>query len=94
MTKRMTKRIASPLADSHPHLCRWAAEFGTLEIGYCHETQSFIRALDEGGMVWKGCSSYRTLDAALADAEAGIARWMKEELGVSVLLTSHAGQRR
>jgi hypothetical protein len=45
-------------------------------------------------MVWKGRRSYRTLDAALADAEAGIARWMKEELGVSVSLPSHAGRRR
>ena len=90
----MTKRIAPPLSDSHPHLCRWVAEFGTLEIGYCHETRSFIRALDAGGLVWKGRRSYRSLDAALADAEAGVARWMKDELGVSVSPTSHAGRRR
>jgi len=72
-----------PLSASCPHLCRWVAEFGTLEIGYCHETRSFIRALDEGGMVWKGRRNYRTLDAAMADAEVGVARWMKEELGIA-----------
>ncbi len=33
-------------------------------------------------MVWKGRRSYRTLDAALADAEAGVGRWMKREFGI------------
>jgi hypothetical protein len=78
----MSKRTASPVTDCFPNLCRWVAEFGTLEIGPCQETRSFIRALDEGGVVWKGRRRYRTLDAALADAEAGVARWMKEELGL------------
>jgi hypothetical protein len=71
-----------PMSDSYPHLCRWVAEFGTLEIGYDQETRSFIRVLDAGGMVWHGRRRYRSLDAALADAEAGIARFLKEELGV------------
>jgi hypothetical protein len=31
----------------------------------------------------KGRRSYRTLDAALADAEAGVSRWMKDELGIT-----------
>lgn len=47
----MRTKATSPLSDSCPHLCRWVAEFGKLQIGYCHETRSFIRALDEGGMV-------------------------------------------
>ena len=46
------------------------------------QTRSFIRVLDEGGLIWKGRRSYPTLDAALADAEAGVARWMKDELGI------------
>jgi hypothetical protein len=65
---------------------RWVSEFGTVEIGPCHETRSFIRVLDEGDMVWKGRRSYPTLDAALVDAEAGVTRWMKDELGI----TDHA----
>jgi len=67
----------------HPHLWRWVSEFGTVEIGHCQQTRSFIRVLDEGGIVWKGRRSYRTLDAALADAEAGVARWMKDQLGIT-----------
>jgi hypothetical protein len=41
--------------------------------------------LDEGGSVWKGHRSYRTLDAALAAAAAGVSRWMKDQLGIAVL---------
>ena len=72
----------SLLSDSYPHLCRWVVELGRIEIGYCHETRSFIRVMDEGGMIWKGRGTYPTLDAALADAEVGVARWMKVELGI------------
>lgn len=68
---------------THPHLWRWVKEFGTIEIGHCSQTRSFIRVLDEGGLVWKGRRSYPTLDAALADAEAGVAQWMRDELGIT-----------
>jgi hypothetical protein len=79
----MTKNNKSMSPSSHPHLWRWVSEFGAVEIGLCSQTHSFIRVLDEGGMVWKGRRSYPTLDAALADAEAGVARWMKDELGIT-----------
>lgn len=67
---------------AHPHLCRWVAEFGVIEIGHCHQTRSFIRVLDAGSLIWKGRRSYPSLDAALADAEVGVSRWMKVELGI------------
>lgn len=77
------RKIAKSIEPlSHPHLWRWVGEFGIIEIGHCHQTRSFIRVLDEGGLVWKGRRSYRSLDAALADAEAGVARWMRDELGI------------
>ena len=69
----MKNSKAVPLV-SYPHLRRWTAEFGTVEIGHCGQTRSFIRVLDEGGIIWKGRRSYTTLDAALADAEAGVTR--------------------
>jgi hypothetical protein len=80
--RKPTPKLPLPLSESYPHLCRWVAELGTLEIGYSHETRSFIRTLDTGGMVWHGRRSYRTLDAALSDAEASMARFMKLELGI------------
>lgn len=79
----MGKNIKSSLSASYPYLWRWVREFGRVEIGYCHQTRSLIRVMDEGGMVWHGRRRYRTLEAALTDAEAGIARWMREELGIT-----------
>jgi hypothetical protein len=79
----MGRNTNSGRLASYPHLWRWVTGFGTVEIGHCHRTRSFIRVLDEGGMIWKGRRRYRTLDAALADAEAGVARWMKDELGIT-----------
>jgi hypothetical protein len=78
----MRKKATTNGPASYPYLWQWTAEFGTVEIGHCGPTRSFIRVLDEEGMVWKGRRSYPTLEAALADAEAGVARWMRDELGI------------
>ena len=32
-------------------------------------------AFDEGGAIWKGKSSYDSIEALLNDAEAGIKKW-------------------
>jgi hypothetical protein len=81
----MNKNTKASGAAPHPHLWRRVAEFCTVEIGYCGQTRSFIRVLDEGGMIWKGRRSYPTLNAALADAGAGVSRWMKDQLGIAVV---------
>jgi hypothetical protein len=78
-----SKTTKSAVSAAYLNLWRWVAEYGTVEIGCCDQTGSFIRVLDEGGMVWKGRRRYRTLDDALADAEAGVSRWMKDELGIT-----------
>jgi hypothetical protein len=41
-------------------------------------TRSFVRALDEGGMIWKGESRYESIDYALKALDQGIAEWMEE----------------
>lgn len=79
----MSKNSKPSGSASYPHLWRWVTEFGTVEVGHCGQTRSFIRVLDEGGMVWKGRQSYRSLEAAMADAEAGATRWMKDQLGIA-----------
>ena len=70
---------------THPHLWRWVRELGTVEIGHCDQTRSFLRVPDERGVIRQGRRNYRSLDAALADAEAGVARWMRDELGIETL---------
>jgi len=83
MAPAMTKIPKPARLENYPRLWRWVTEYGTVEIGHCHQTRSFIRLLDEGGMIWRGCRSYCSLDAALADAEAGVSRWMKDQLGIT-----------
>jgi len=39
--------------------------------------------LDLSGLKWKGRWSHPTLDAALADVDAGTARWIQDGLGIS-----------
>ena len=82
MKMTVTKNSMPRLTDKYPCLWRWVADFGTVEIGPCHQTRSSIRVLDEGGIIWRGRRRYPSLNAALADAEAGVARWMKDELGI------------
>ena len=72
--------MAQGLETTYPTIARWVKEFGWLEIGQDHMSRSFVRALDEGGMVWEGQEHYATLDAALQDLEAGLAAWMQQNL--------------
>ena len=64
--------------DSYPNITAWVSDGGWVEIGYESYTGSFIRALDEGGMIWEGVSRYESLDYALKALDQGIADWMAE----------------
>jgi repressor LexA len=62
--------------QKYPHIAAWVKD-GCLEIGnlgYGDDT-SFIRVLDEGGMIWESDEQFDSLDEALAAADAGIAQW-------------------
>ena len=67
------------LDATYPTIVRWVQEYGRIEIGQDEFSRSFIRALDEGGMVWEGQEHYPTLDDALQDLEAGLIAWMQEQ---------------
>ena len=41
-------------------------------------SQSFIRALDMGGMVWEGKPKYKSVDAALDDLEVVLEKIIEE----------------
>jgi hypothetical protein len=71
--------MAQNLEATYPTITRWVQEYGWIEIGQDDMSRSFIRALDDGGMVWEGRKSYPTLDAALQDLEAGQVAWMQEQ---------------
>lgn len=56
----------------YPQIAAWVMD-GWVEIGPTDYSSSFVRALDEEGLVWEGESRYATLDEALRALEAGIA---------------------
>ena len=65
------------IEKEYPNLAAWVLD-GWLEVGHVGWTASFIRLLDEGGMVWEGKAAYPSLDAALVDAEAAAKAWFEE----------------
>jgi hypothetical protein len=67
----------SSFAAQYPHVASWVQD-GYVEIGRTDWTRSFVRALDEGGMIWEGATRYPSLDAALRALDAGIAKWLEE----------------
>jgi hypothetical protein len=69
----------APLGQVYPTIARWASGYGWVEFGIDGLDRPFVRALDEGGIVWEGACQYRDLDEALGDMEGGLARFMEEQ---------------
>lgn len=69
----------------YPNIARWIDEHtGWIEIGYKVDSplNSYIRALDCGGMFWEGKESYETVEEALQDLNAGLEDILEEIYGV------------
>ena len=64
--------------QTYPLIAEWVKSGGWIEIGYTDYSRSFVRVLDEGGMIWEGAEQYATLDEALQAVEQGIAAWFEE----------------
>ena len=63
----------------YPNLAYWVESFGWIELGQDDYSQSLIRILDTGGLIWESEEDYDSLDTALQEAEAAIAAWFKEQ---------------
>jgi hypothetical protein len=77
----MTPPPADPFAEAYPALTRWVRSYGWLELGQAAGSRSFIRVLDIGGLVWEGGRGRRGIGAALAEADAAVAKWLAEQVG-------------
>lgn len=64
--------------EQYPNIAWWVQD-GWIEIGRDEYSDSFIRVLDPGGLVWESAKMYPTVTEALADADAAIARWTEEQ---------------
>ncbi len=74
------------ICELYLNIARWVEYYGWIEIGQDGFKNSFIRALDEGGMVWEGRDDYKTLDEALQALNEALGKWMKEEYGNDQLI--------
>lgn len=74
------KEKSSPLAEAYPNVAELALGGGWIELGWCYNTHTYARALDEGGLLWSGGKGDMTLEELLEALEEGIAQ-SNEELG-------------
>lgn len=72
--------MTSRFQETYPTIAAWVRDHGWIEIGQDDYSQSFVRALDIGGMIWEGKHRYTALDEALQALEAGLAEWMQQNL--------------
>jgi hypothetical protein len=64
---------ARSFESQYPNIALWVNEQGWIEIGPDEFSTSFVRALDEGGLVWEGNDQYASLDDALRALDTAIA---------------------
>jgi hypothetical protein len=65
-------------SSTYPNIAAWTESYGWIEIGQDDFSQSFVRALDMGGMVWEGKPKYKSVDAALDDLEVALEKIIEE----------------
>jgi hypothetical protein len=67
------KEKKSPLAETYPNVAEMIFSQGYIELGYDPNTDTYARALDEGGMIWGGGEENMTIEELLEALEEGIA---------------------
>ena len=58
----------------YPRISEWVKTQGWIELGQIDGFPNFVLALDEGGMVWEGKGSYKSMDEAFKALEEGISK--------------------
>lgn len=69
-----SKSVDDPFTALYPNIAFWVKD-SWIEIGRNDYSRSFVRALDDGGLVWEGKADYSSLHEALQALDAGIAAW-------------------
>ncbi len=73
-----SRPVDDPFVALYPNIAFWV-KGGWIEIGQNDYSQSFMRALDEGGLVWEGKAKYSSFHDAFQALDAGIAAWRGEQ---------------
>jgi hypothetical protein len=75
------RRRRLPVEQAYPRVARWVQGYGWIELGHDDMGRSFVRALDDGGLVWEGAASYACIDDALQALDAALATWLRDQPG-------------
>ncbi len=67
--------------EMYPHIARWVKEHGWIELGNDGMSCSWVRALDEGGLIWEGGDASQPVDVAFQQLEAALVEWLREQFG-------------
>ena len=70
--------MAQNIDATYPTISPMGEEYGWIEIGQDDMSQSFVRALDEGGMVWEGRKPTHPR-CRPAGPGGWLAAWMREQ---------------
>ncbi len=62
----------------YPNISEWVNSYGWIEIGDDGQSSSFVRVLNEGGMVWESDDDDATLDEVLNALDAFLAEQMSQ----------------
>ena len=57
----------------YPNIAEWVSSYDWIEIGDDGQSSSFVRALNEGGLVWEDDDDDATLDEVLRACDAFLA---------------------
>ena len=85
MARRSNTQVdqqAGSFEARYPRISEWVKTQGWIELGQIEGFSNFVLALDEGGMVWEGKGSYKSIDEAFEALEEGLSKWMKEQYGM------------
>ena len=72
--------MADAFAQTYPNLAHWVTTQGWIEVGDDGLRRSFVRVLDEGGLIWEGDAG-ETVDDGLRAADAVVGTWLREGVG-------------
>ena len=61
-----------------PGLAQWVDDWGWIEIGRDEVTDSLVRVMDEGGLVWENPGELKSLEKAMQVANEFVRKWIKE----------------
>jgi len=67
---------ATRFEQMYPHIAKWVSSYGWVEIGDDGQSSSFVRALNEGGLVWEDNDANATLDEVLEALDSFLAGQM------------------